>query len=385
MRVARYDMVDPAFPVSLVDIDDPKLPGPAWALVDVAYGGICGSDLHNVFPDGSGSRIFGPYVGAPMEMGHEISGTIVAAGPECPFPVGARVAVDPTIACAARGRPPCEPCQHGAHSACHALGSKVFTAGFGIGFTTGLGGGWGERVAAHVSQLHVLPTDLDLRTAVLTEPLSVSTHAIMRHPPIDGDPVLVVGAGIIGLTAVVALRAVAPKSAVTVLARHAHQADAASALGAEHVVMADDAGDYWSELARLGGGVLRGKRDGATLTGGYRRVIEAVGTGASVGLAIRATAQRGAMILIGGIAVATVDLAALWFKEIDVIGAFCHAVDAGPAGERHSFDRALDVLATGALPADIAITHEFALSELAEACNVARDKSSGAIKVILRP
>src|SRR4051794_34481895 len=70
VRVAVYDMADPEFPVSLVELDEQPLPGPAWARVEVALAGICGSDLHNVFPDGSGSRIFGPFVGAPMEMGH---------------------------------------------------------------------------------------------------------------------------------------------------------------------------------------------------------------------------------------------------------------------------------------------------------------------------
>ena len=140
MRVAVYDMADPEFPVSLVELDEQPLPGPDWARVDVALAGICGSDLHNVFPDGSGSRIFGPFVGVPMEMGHEVSGTIVEAGPACPFPVGTEVAVDPTLACAARGLEPCPMCAVGAYSSCHRLGSKAFTPGFGLGFTVGLGG-----------------------------------------------------------------------------------------------------------------------------------------------------------------------------------------------------------------------------------------------------
>src|SRR4051794_24037355 len=176
-------MVDPEFPVSLVDVDEQPLPGPDWARVDVALAGICGSDLHNVFPDGSGSRIFGPFVGVPMEMGHEVSGTIVEAGPECPFPVGTDVAVDPTLACAARGLEACPMCAVGAYSSCHHLGSKAFTPGFGLGFTVGLGGAWGEQLLAHVSQLHALPAGVDLHTAVLTEPLSVSVHGLLRRPP----------------------------------------------------------------------------------------------------------------------------------------------------------------------------------------------------------
>lgn len=385
MRIARYDMADPDFPVSLAEVDDPALPGPAWARVAVQASGICGSDLHNLYPDGSGSRIFVPHVEAPMEMGHEMAGVVTEAGPECPVPVGTLVAVDPTIACAVRGVELCPACATGATSACWNLGSKLFTGGFGHGFTVGLGGGWGDQLVAHASQLHVAPSGVDARSAALTEPLSVSVHALARRLPPPGAPVLVIGAGIIGLTAIVALRSMAPDSEITVLARHPHQAEAATALGAHHVVRPDDAGDYYAELARLGGGTVRGKRDGATISGGYPLTIEAVGTAQSVGLAFRVTAQRGAVILIGGIAVAKVDLAALWFKEIECVGAFCHAVDAGPDGVRHSFDRALDLLAAGALPAERVVTHEFGLTDLRAACDTAHDKATGAIKVLLHP
>jgi len=46
MRAVQFDMVDPAFPASLVDLPEPELPGAAWARVEVTTGGICGSDLH---------------------------------------------------------------------------------------------------------------------------------------------------------------------------------------------------------------------------------------------------------------------------------------------------------------------------------------------------
>lgn len=385
MRVARYDPADPSFPVVFAEVDDPPLPGPAWARVAVRWSGICGSDLHNLYPDGSGSRIFNPHVGAPMELGHEMAGEVVEAGPACPVPVGTLVAVDPTLACVARGLEPCPMCAQGAASSCWNLGSRLFTGGFGHGFTTGLGGGWGDTLLAHASQLHVVPAGVDARAAALTEPLSVSVHAVARRLPPQGAPVLVVGAGIIGLTAVVALRAAAPTSEITVLARHPHQADAARALGAHHVVRPDDDGAFWDDLARLGGGLRRGKRDGTTLSGGYALTVECVGTPVSVSTALRATTQRGAVIVIGGIHHAHVDLAALWFKELEVVGAFCHAVDHGPGGARHSFDVALDLLAAGALPSDLVVTHEYALDDLRAACATAHDKSTGAVKVLLRP
>jgi threonine dehydrogenase-like Zn-dependent dehydrogenase len=277
-------------------------------------------------------------------------------------------------------------CAIGAASSCWNLASKAFTGGFGHGFTVGLGGGWGDQLVAHASQLHAAPAGVDARTAALTEPLSVSVHALGRRLPVDGAPALVVGAGIIGLTTVVALRHVAPTSPITVLARHPHQAAAAVALGAHHVVRPDDGGAFWDELAALSGATRRGRRDGATLSGGYPYVVEAVGSPASVGMAMRAAGQRGVVVVIGGIQMASgVDLSSLWFRELDVVGAFCHAVDRGPDGARHSFDVALDLLAAGMLPPSLVVTHEYPLAELRAACEAARDKATGAIKVLLRP
>jgi len=385
VRVAVYDMADPEFPVSLVELDEQPLPGPAWARVRVDLAGICGSDLHNVFPDGSQSRIFGPFVGAPMEMGHEVSGTIVEAGPECPLPVGTEVAVDPTLACSARGVEPCPMCAVGAYSSCHRLGSKAFTPGFGLGFTVGLGGAWGEQVLAHNSQLHPLPTGVSLHTAVLTEPLSVSVHGLLRRPPADGEPVLVVGAGIIGLTALAALRQLVPGSEVTVLARHPHQAAAAAALGAHHVVVPGAGYEYLSELAELGGGTVVGRKDAAMINGGYQAVVEAVGTASSLSQAIRFVAQRGVVHFIGCAAVTTVDLAPAWFKEVDVVGSFCHAADLHDGELVHSFDRALGIMAAQPAAIDALVTHELPLADLRAACDTARDKSTGAIKVVVRP
>lgn len=385
MRVARYDMADPKFPVSLVEVDDPLLPGPGWARVHVALGGICGSDVHVVYPDGSGSRIFGPFAAGPSEMGHEICGSITEAGPECPWPVGTTVAVDPTITCAARGLEPCARCATGAYSVCARRSSRVVSPGFALGGTVGLGGGWGDAVLAHASQLHPLPDGVDERGGVLTEPLSIAVHAVLRRPPVDGAPVLVVGAGMIGLTAVAALRHLVPSSEVTVLAKHPHQARAARSLGAHHVVVPDAGNGYTGELAHRAGATVVGRKDGAMLVGGYPTVVEAVGSGGSISQSLRFVAERGTVHLVGCAGITTLDLGPAWFREVEVVGTMMHAVDDHDGERVHSFDRALAMLAAGALPPEIVLTHELPLAELRRGCEVAHDRASGAIKVVLRP
>ena len=108
--------------------------------------------------------------------------------------------------------------------------------------------------------LHPLPDAVPDRAGSLYEPVSIACHGLMRAMPTDGDPVLVVGAGIIGLAAVAALRGLFPDCPITVLARHPHQAAAASACGAHHVVLDDPENGHWEELASLSGARIVGRK-----------------------------------------------------------------------------------------------------------------------------
>ena len=394
MRAVQFDLVDPAFPASLADLPEPVLPGPAWARVAVTTGGICGSDLH-LFAHNTGPSptLMGMGGSIPFVLGHEIAGCVIEAGAECQDSVGSRVAIDPCIPCAARGiDPPCASCTLGWTSSCLNLDSRVVSGGRSLGFTEGMGGGWGEQVLAHVSMLHRLPDAVSDRGASLHEPVSIACHGLLRAPPRDGEPVLVVGAGIIGLATVAALRGLFPKCPVTVLARHAHQARAAAACGADHVVRTGAGNIHFEELAGLVGSRLVGRKAHVMLMGGFPYVVEAVGAPQSVTEALRAVAHRGTVLLLGAAGVSEVDLTPVWYKEAALVGSIDHTVDSrsapGLAGgpDRHSIDRALDVLAAGLLPHDVVVTHEFPLEEYRDAVQIAIDRrNSQAIKVVFRP
>jgi threonine dehydrogenase-like Zn-dependent dehydrogenase len=382
--VAQLDFADPEFPVSLVEKPAPTLPGPAWARVQVTGGGICGSDLHAIYPGDTGSSTLTPFVAFPFEMGHEIGGVVVEAGADCPVPVGSRVAVDPTIACAARGLDLCVQCLQGNYSTCLRIGDGVLTRGMSHGFTTDLGSGWAEELVAHVSQLHVAPDSVPTIALALAEPLSIVLHGFLRRPPVDGVPVLVVGAGIIGLAAVAALRAFNPSSEITVVTRHEHQAQTALAIGAHHVVT--DGPDAIESLASISGGRVTGRKRGQMISDGYRVTVEAAGSASAFDLACKAASQRGVVHCMGSLNRVAVDLAPAWFKELDLVGTFAHSVDTDPTGARvHSFDRALAILAAGGYPADRIVTHRFPLTSLREAIETALARDRGAIKVQLQP
>jgi L-iditol 2-dehydrogenase len=393
VRAVQFDMADPEFPASLVDLPEPDLPGSSWARIAVTTGGICGSDLH-LFAHNTGPSPTLAAMGAlPFVLGHEIGGRIVETGADCPHPVGTRVAVDPCIPCVARGiEPLCANCARGWTSSCLNLDSRIISAGRTLGFTQDLGGGWSESVLAHGSMLHPLPDAISDRAASLYEPVSIACHGLMRAAPDDGDPVLIVGAGIIGLATLAALRGLFPQCEVTVLVRHPHQAEAARSCGADHVVVSDADNGHFEELAALSGSRVVGRKKHVMLMGGFPYVVEAVGSPQSVTDALRAVAHRGTVLLLGVAGISEVDLTPIWYKEAALVGSIDHTVDAssapGLAGgpDRHSVDRALDVLAAGLLPDAVVVTHEFTLEDYRQAIETAIDRQrTQAIKVVFRP
>lgn len=386
MRVVQLDFADSEFPASLIERDPPELPAPDWVRVDVSGGGICGSDLHIFQPTTGPTPALVGYGTLPMEMGHEVAGRVSEVGRGADIELGTRVAIDPVIACSARGIDPlCERCAAGQASSCRHIGSAQLTPGMGLGFTSGLGGGWGDQVVAHESQLHPLPDSVAARLETLPEPLSIAVHGLLRTPPPPGGPVLVMGAGIIGLLTVVAIRQLFPGTDVVVVAKHPHQADAARACGAQVVVEPGD-----DLVARLAGHVtspIKGDRADAILTSGFPYVVEAVGNERSLTDCLRCVDTRGTVLLLGAAGVSTVDLTPVWFKEATVVGSFVHAHDPAPSGTGpvHSFDQAITILADDHVPASL-VTHEFALHHWREALHTAMGRGdNAAIKVVLRP
>ena len=233
----------------------------------------------------------------------------------------------------ARGiEPACRHCAAGWAQNCLNLGAKTLTPGLSLGYTSDLGGGWAEQVVGHASMLHPLPDGVPDAGASLHEPTSIAVHGLLRRPPRDGDQVVVVGAGIIGLCVLATLRHLFPASEVTVLARHDHQADAARAIGARHVVRPEPDGSHFERLAEISDAQISGRGGGLMLMGGFPYVVEAVGAPASVTEALRIVDNRGTVLLLGAAGMSEVDLTQVWFKEAALVGAWGHCVD----GTRHA-------------------------------------------------
>ena len=156
---ARHDL-------RLEHVDVPE-PGPEQVAVRVAWGGICGSDVHYVEHGGVGASV----LREPMVLGHEASGIVSRIGSGVTgWKTDDAVAIHPARPCGA-----CPECRRGQRNLCRHV--QFLGSAARLPHT---GGAFRRELLVDASQLHRLPPGLDLRRATLAEPLSVALHAIAR-------------------------------------------------------------------------------------------------------------------------------------------------------------------------------------------------------------
>ncbi|MHB9059736.1 MAG: zinc-dependent alcohol dehydrogenase, partial [Bacillota bacterium] len=363
------------------DVPEPRLPGQRWVRVRTRLAGICGSDLNLIRLHNSPS--LSPFVSFPFTVGHENVGLIAEAGPAVKgFRPGERVAVDPLLACEAREiEPPCPHCQRGDFSICDNFTRGDLARGMLIGNCRDTGGGWSESFVAHETQLHHIPDDLSDEEAVLVEPLSCSLHAVARHRPADGEVVLVVGAGIIGLGVIASLRALGHKNRIIALARHEHQGEAAARMGADDVVRAR--GDYDRKVASLvGASVHRPILGPPVIRGGPGLIYECVGNSRSISDALRLAGSGGRVVLAGLASKPSgVDWSRVWQSQLTIAGTCASGLEDIDGQAVSSFEKALQLMSARAVPFVGLLTHRFALADYRQAFETALDKGgNGLIK-----
>ncbi len=384
-RVSDAWLVGPHACTRFGDVASPDLPGDRWVRIKTRLGGICGSDLGIVSLEASPST--SPFSSFPFVLGHESVGTIDACGPAVRgWSVGDRVTVNPLLCCEARDvHPPCEACATGHHSRCAHFSDGALAPGMFIGTTKGLGGSWGEYFVAHESQLVRVADQVTDAGAVLTEPFACCVHAVLGHMPSAGQRVLVIGAGTMGLLMVAALKALAPRTAITAMARHSFQARHATALGATRVVMAR--GDYLKDLAdaaqtRLVQPIL-GRPIGI---GGFDAVYVCTSGVRGVEDAMRFTRAGGAITLLGNVTTLRgLDWTPLWIKELTFRGTLAYGNHAHGGADVNAFVEAAALVADGRAPIATLVTHEFPLTRYRDALSEARAKGHGeSVKVAFR-
>jgi threonine dehydrogenase-like Zn-dependent dehydrogenase len=327
----------PLAPLRLATLKDPEPPGQGWARVRPSLSGICGSDIATI--GGRSSFYLSPLVSLPFVPGHEVVGELVD---DCgDLKSGQRVVLSSVLGCAARGQEDlCPNCAAGNYGRCDRVTVGDLRAGLQTGFCKDTGGGWSRMLQAHRSQLWAVPPDMDERTAVLVEPLACAIHVALRAQVPEQASVLVVGAGTVGLLTLIALRRFTAAGRIVVAAKHPRQRAAAQMAGADEVVRPEHA---VKAIRRNEHAVkLTPERGMEFLLGGVDVAIECVGSKSALDLALRTT-KAGGRVVLSGIPGGGADLTPLWFRELELAGAYTGGMEDVEGGPRHSFALALEL------------------------------------------
>ena len=364
-RLARQGVRAEALP-------EPTFPaGTDFVALEPILAGICGSDLGVL--TGRGSPYLAPLTSFPTVLGHEVVGRVADAG--AALPRGSRVVVDPTLACHARGLPPCAACAAGRDDACVARADGGIGAGLLLGFNRTLPGGWATSMWAPGGQLHPVPDDVPTARAVLAEPLSIAAAGLQSVGLADARRVLVIGAGSLGLLATFYIAA-HHRVELTVAARYSHQRDWAERLGAGAVQFLDAPG----VRDRLAGPALGRGPLGAPpyYPEGADIVVDSVGSRSSFESALTLCRPDGEVLVLGALSAAP-DLSAVWSRRLTVRGSFGYR-----ARGVSVFPEVLDLI--GRAPElDGLVTATFPLERATDAVAAALDRRAGNVKIAFAP
>jgi L-iditol 2-dehydrogenase len=330
--------------IALVEVPKPTA-GPGQVLIEVVYGGICGSDLH--VQDGSiqlNMRI-------PLVMGHEFSGILaeIGAGVEG-LKVGQAVVSETAFYTCGR----CIACNTGNDNVCaHKQGIGFYHPGC---FT--------NYVVLPAKRLHPLPDGIPLRAAVMCEPLACCVRGVYEQIHITaGDVVVVAGPGAMGLLSMQLAKASGATVIVTGTAADNERFKVAIQLGADRVVdvTKEDLKDLLADMT---------KGEGADV------YIEASGAPAAARTGLEITRRRGQFLQLGLAAEPfSIDFAKIAYKEIEV---------KGTVGQKWTaWERGLKLLAAGQVVTDPLVSDVFPLTQWETAFSKFRSKQG--FKIALTP
>ena len=379
--------------LALREVAPPPLPGDDWVRVRTLLGGICGTDLSLVAQKQRPDSILQAFGSMPMGLGHENVAVVTEVGKAAEASwLGRRVCVEPTLGCTARGiEPACPRCAAGEFGACENFGANGvgrygLPAGTSIGYNRATGGSMGESFVAHQSQLVPVPDALSDEQAVLTDPLACSLHSVLRANLSGAQRVLVYGAGVLGLGAIAAMRAVGFGGHIDALDYSGYLEKIARRLGANDFVRLPlERGERFAAIAaRTGGTVHRVRFNNYMLCGGYDVVFECVGSPQSMAESLKWTRARGDVVVVGTGSGGNIDLTPIWFRELNVKGAYGRQFEHFAGGRISTYALVHRLMTEGKLDVAGMLTHKFRLKDYRQAFDVSLHKGRHqAIKVAL--
>jgi (R,R)-butanediol dehydrogenase / meso-butanediol dehydrogenase / diacetyl reductase len=328
--------------IALVEHPIPE-PGPGQVRLRVRACGFCGSDLHLLEQPAA-------FMPPGTAAGHEIAGAVDALGEGVEgWRTGAAAVVEPLVSCGE-----CRFCREGRDSICPQISL------YGVAHH----GGFAEYVVVDAKRLWPVDASIGWDVAALAEPVAVVVHGLRIGGFRPEEPLLVLGAGTIGLLTTAVARAWGATD-IALTARHPHQQEIGRELGATEILTgrATDA----AALAERGAPL----------------VVETVGGSADTLLAASAGVGRGGRITVLGLFLEPrpIEPLGLFFKEGSIHFANCYQRKPG----EEDFVAAVRLLERHGQGWRRLLTHQVPLAEAPRAYELARDKSSRSVKVTLIP
>jgi threonine dehydrogenase-like Zn-dependent dehydrogenase len=376
------------------DLPKPTIKHARQVLVRPVMAGICASDVHQIAVDLSYSATILARKDSPYPLGHEVVGIVEEVGSEVEgLNVGDRVGHSPVVSCECYGFEPCESCKAGRPETCQAIvgigddsaleeayGGRLNFGGFGSG-------AFSEYFVTYAGQLQKVPDGVPDEHALLAEPLAVAIHAVKRKQPSDDDTVIVVGAGIIGLMIVRAIRGLGSKCKIIVLARYPFQEAAAKLIGADTVISERTTDILYQRVAdSTGGHLLKPARGKRVLYGGTGPdiIFDTVGSDSTLDDSLHLLRNNGTLVIVGmdfGVTKKT-DWVLAVYKEVNVLGTMMHGVEDHDGVIIDTLKLAFDIIEEDPSVLEGLVTHKYRIEEYKTAFDVAANKGkNGAIKV----
>lgn len=330
---------------SMVDVLPPKMVHDTDVLVRIKQVGVCGSDIHYY----QSGRIGAQIIKFPFIIGHEAAGVAEAVGKKVSrVRRGERIAIDPALSCGS-----CDQCLAGRENTCRSL---LF-----LGNPGQLPGCLCEYVVLNERSCFPVPDTLTFDQATLSEPLAVAVYAVKRAQVSADTDVAILGAGPIGLSVLHVLAAKHPghiyiTDKIEARLAYARQLQPRWCGNPERM-------DVVGEITRLQPLLLDA-------------VFECSGKPNALAQAIPLLKPGGTLAIVGIPEDEDISLPVheLRRKEITILNIRRQA---------HCTQKAIDLLASGAVKMDKMATHHFPLEETAAAFELVAGYQDGVIKAMI--
>ncbi|MFC4224011.1 NAD(P)-dependent alcohol dehydrogenase [Lysinibacter cavernae] len=321
-----------------IRLDERPVPTPDadQVLVKVTAVGVCGSDVH-FYHDG---RLGDFVIDAPLVLGHESAGIIVAVGSNVdPARIGSRVSVEPQ-------RPDLT-------SRESLEGNYNLDPHMEFYATPPIDGAFAEYVTIQSHFAFDVPDSISDEAAALIEPLSVGIAAIQKAKVTAGSRILIAGAGPIGVIT----------------------AQVARAYGALEIIVSDLSETRREQALRYGATSVIDPRETDLSTLGVDAFIECSGAAAAISTGMRAVRPAGIVVLVGmGPTEVPLSIPLIQNNELVVTGIFRY---------KNTWPLAIELLNSGKIDLDSLVTGRFGLDEVDAALNSTADET--ALKSVVIP